>query len=159
MARTGVSPGQRSESVFGWVQNLKKTKKAIGGLEDHQYQVSSLFVFFYALIRGRMLRFMNDFECMMENTDIPRNAPTNSKQFSLPFENEDITFQYQPLTPPEGYISRNFSRGIHSERCWQGTKGTLGECIGTWHWAVQMEISGLISERASSMRHMGSGLY
>ena len=44
MARTGVSPGQRSGSVFGWARNLKKTKKATTGLEDHQYQVSSLWI-------------------------------------------------------------------------------------------------------------------
>jgi hypothetical protein len=59
MARTGVSPGQRSGSVFGWVRNLKKAKKATTGtgLEDHQYQVSSLFGFLYALVQGRMPRF------------------------------------------------------------------------------------------------------
>jgi hypothetical protein len=119
MARIGVSPGQRSGSVFGWVRNLKKTKKATTGLEDHQYQVSSLFGFFYALVRGRMPRFAEDFEKAVLDSGIPRNDQTESKRFTLPFD-QDITFQNHPLAPPEGYISRNFSRGIHCEMCWPG---------------------------------------
>src|SRR5579859_3372587 len=56
MAHTGGSPGQRSGSLFGWVRNLKSTKKATAGLKDHHYKVSSLFGFFYGLIRGKMPR-------------------------------------------------------------------------------------------------------
>ena len=118
MARTGVSPGQRSGSVFGRVHNLKKSKKATAGLEDHQYQVSSLSWFFYALVRGRMPRLAEDLEAAVLGSGIPRNDQTGSQQFTLPFDDEDITFQHHPLAPPEGYISRNFSRGIHCEKCW-----------------------------------------
>ena len=59
------------------------------------------------------------FEKAVLDSGIPRNDKTESKRFTLPFD-EDITFQNHPLAPPEGYISRNFSCGIHCEMCWPG---------------------------------------
>ena len=80
--------------------------------------------------------------------------PPHSKQFSLPF-NEDVTFHYQPLAAPEGYISRNFSRGIHRERCWPG-------CPWGVYWnLVRQHPHGDVGPHsgvASSMRHMGYAL-
>jgi hypothetical protein len=111
MAAVGVTAGQQSKSVFGWVRNLKLR----ANLQHHQYNISSLFGYFYALIRGRIPYICACFEEAMKGTDIPRLDPSGSKQFTLPFDEQNITFVHHPLAPPEGYISHNFSCGIHKE--------------------------------------------
>jgi len=118
MAHVGVSPGHHSGSVFRCVHNLKKTKKVAVGLEDHQYDISSLFRFFYGLICGRLPKISDDFERAMKHSGIPHLDPTGSKWFTLPFTYKDITFDHHPFAPPKRYISHNFSPGIHSESCW-----------------------------------------
>jgi hypothetical protein len=111
MATVGVSGGQRSNSLFGWVRNLKPRSD----VQDHQRDISSLFGYFYALIRGRIPYISNSFEQAMKDTGIPRLDTTSSKHFTLPFDDVDIKFSQHPLAPPEGFISYNFSRGIHNE--------------------------------------------
>ena len=120
MAGAGVSSGERSKSLFGWVRNLRMGKRSIVDLMDHQYDITSLFGLFYGLIRGRIPFFSDSFEEAIEESGIPRLDPVNTAQFTLPFTDENITFSANPLAPPEGYISRNFSRGIHCEKCWEG---------------------------------------
>jgi len=114
MATAGVSGGQRSNSLFGWVRNLKPRSD----VNDHQRDISSLFGYFYALVRGRIPYISDSFERAMKDTGIPRLDPTSSKHFTLPFDDIDIKFSQHPLAPPEGFISYNFSRGIHNERHW-----------------------------------------
>jgi hypothetical protein len=139
MAAVGVTAGQRSKSAFGWVRNLKSCID----LQYHQYNILSLFGYFYALIRGRIPYICAYFEEAMKGTDIPRLDPSGSKQFTLPFDDRNIIFVHHPLTPPEGYISHNFSRGIHKETYWencpwgvywnlvrQHSKGQIGKDLG-----------------------------
>lgn len=115
MAAAGVTSGQRSNSLFGWVRNLKPRPD----IQNHQKDISSLFGYFYALIRGRIPYISEAFEEAMKDTDIPHLDPTGAKHFTLPFDNIDIKFKHHPLAPPEGFISHNFSRGIHSEGYWE----------------------------------------
>jgi len=129
MARTDISPGQRSGSLFGLVRNLRRGPRLDLDLKEHQYNISSLFGFFYALVRGTIPFISESFEEAVSGSDIPRLDPTEIQQFSLPFTDNDITYFYHPLAPPEGYISHNFSRGIHFEEGWEGCPwGVFGTC-------------------------------
>jgi hypothetical protein len=118
MARVGISSGARDKSLFGWVRNLKKPYTTANDKEKHEHHISSLFGYFYALLRGQVPIIAKDFENAINLSGLPRLDPYDTKQFTLPFDNQTITFTQYPLAPPEGYIAHNFSRGIHNEQSW-----------------------------------------
>jgi hypothetical protein len=121
LARVGVSSGSRSAGLFGWVRNLKPRFKEANDKQQHEQDISSLFGFFYALIRSRLPSIVKDtFENAIKESEIPRLDQYGTEQFTLPFDRQKITFSRYPLSPPEGYIAHNFYMPIHKDPIWRG---------------------------------------
>lgn len=122
LARVGVTDGPRSARVFGWSRSLKtKFKQENQSDHDvHERNISALFGLFYSLLQANAPReIITDLESAMTSAGLPRLDFDKRMQFPLPFFTEDpITFYGYPLSPPEGYIARNFSKQIHTDKHW-----------------------------------------
>ena len=119
MAQIGVSTGSRQAPLFGWVRNLHDKYKRANDHQIHEQKLSSLFGFFYSLIRGQLPIVASKFEQVLADSGAPRYDQQDSQQFALPFENGP-TFDCNHLAPPEGYITHNFSKEIHRDGHWKG---------------------------------------
>jgi hypothetical protein len=53
----------------------------------------------------------------MTSAGLPRLNFDKRMEFPLPFMSDNpMTFYEYPLSPPEGYIARNFAKQIHIEK-------------------------------------------
>ena len=114
LARVGVTDGPRNARVFGWSRSLKKKfKKAWRKDHDeHERNISALFGLFYSLLRAQApTAIIDDLENAMTAAGLPRLDFDKEMKFPLPFLTEEpVTFTGYPLSPPEGYIARNFAK-------------------------------------------------
>jgi hypothetical protein len=121
LARVGVSPGSRHAKLFGWVRNLQgRHRKENNETKKHDINISSLFGFFYALVRAQVPNLTDTFETIIKESGIVKLDKYNAQQFTLPFNNDVLTFSQSPLAPPEGYLSVNFMKQIHKDSHWPG---------------------------------------
>jgi hypothetical protein len=119
LARVGVSDGARSRRLFGWVRNLLSRYRNASDAAEHEQQISSLFGFFYELVRGQIRWVAEQYEAVMSSVGLPQLDKNNLGIFTLPFSNP-VTFKGYPLAPPEGYIAMNFCKQIHYDNHWFG---------------------------------------
>ena len=131
MAQVGVSTGARSASLFGWVRNLFKRFQEASDKQQHEYNISSLFGIFYALLRAQVPFITDIYEDIMAKSEMPRLDQYSAQQFTLPIGN-NITFIGHPLAPPEGYISNNYYKHIHIDKHWEG-------CPWAMYWNILRE--------------------
>lgn len=124
MAQVGVSTGARSASLFGWVRNLFERFQKASDEQQHEYNISSLFGIFYALLRAQIPFITNIYEDIIAKSGMPRLDKYSTQQFTLPIGN-NITFIGHPLAPPEGYISCNYYKHIHNDKHWDGCPWAL----------------------------------
>jgi hypothetical protein len=120
IAHVGVTTGARSCPLFGWARNL--LAKYIGTDETaiQERELSSLFGFFYAMLRGHCPAVAKLYEDAIAKSDgLPRLDKHNTAEFHLPCP-DGPSFHGYPMSPPEGYIASNFSRPIHTDRHWEG---------------------------------------
>ena len=67
LARVGVSPGPRHARLFGWVRNLRgRHRKENNETKQHDINISSLFGFFYALVRARVPTLTDAYKAVMK---------------------------------------------------------------------------------------------
>jgi hypothetical protein len=99
----------------------KKFKKAWRKDHDeHERNISALFGLFYSLLRAQApTAIIDDLENAMTAAGLPRLDFDKEMKFPLPFLTEEpVTFTGYPLSPPEGYIARNFAKQIHIDKHW-----------------------------------------
>ena len=120
MARVGVTDGPRNAKVFGWNRSLKKKfrEDCREDYADHERDISAGFGLFYALLLAQApAEITNKLESAMKTAKLPQLDFDKKQQFLLPFCTEHpMTFTGYPLSPPEGYVARNFSKQIHNDR-------------------------------------------
>jgi len=122
LARVGVTDGARNARVFGWSRSLKQKfrKGRRSDHDDHERNISALFGLFYSLFQAQAPpEIIKDLETAMTTADLPRLDFDKRMKFPLPFFTEKpMTFYGYPLSPPEGYIARNFAKQIHADKHW-----------------------------------------
>jgi hypothetical protein len=124
LARVGVTDGPRNARVFGWSRSLKKKfrKDRMKDHDEHERNISALFGLFYSLLQAKAPRkIIEDLEKTMTTAGLPRLDFDKRMRFPLPFLTEHpMTFYGYPLSPPEGYMARNFAKQIHIDKHWTG---------------------------------------
>jgi len=122
LARVGVTDGPRNARVFGWSRSIKQKfrKDRCSDHDIHERNISALFGLFYSLLRAQAPpEIIQDLEKAMTTAGLPRLDFDRRMQFPLPFmSNNPMTFYGYPLSPPEGYIARNFAKQIHVDKHW-----------------------------------------
>jgi hypothetical protein len=120
IAHAGVTTGARSCLLFGWARNLLAKYIGTDDTAIQERELSSLFGFFYALLRGHCPAVAKLYEDTIAKSDgLPRLDKHNTSKFHLPCP-DGPSFHGYPMSPPEGYIATNFSRPIHTDRHWEG---------------------------------------
>lgn len=129
IAHAGVTTGARCCPLFGWARNLIEKFIEADGAAAQERELSSLFGFFYAVLRGHCPAVTNVFETAIEKSGLPRLDKHNTCEFHLPCP-DGPSFYNHPMCPPECYIASNLSRPIHTDRHWEG-------CLLGVYWNIR----------------------
>ena len=118
------------------LESLKKKfrKNRRSDHDEHERDISALFGLFYSLLRAQAPpEIIEDLEKAMTTAGLPRLDFDKRMEFSLSFMSDDpMTFYGYPLSPPEGYITRNFTKQIHVDKHWT-------DCPWGAYWNLKRE--------------------
>ena len=114
----GYTAGARNHPLFDWTKNLKSKKHDPDDLKDINFEISSVFALFWALLRVHLPQeVLRGFEDYLADNDMCRMDADEKRgnvegEYMVQWGDQRVEFGGVELAPPAGVAGCNYARYV-----------------------------------------------